>query len=145
MHKSKSKQRNVNNDITLSPVTLLKSYVLFCFIFFVFAIIFSILLSLFFFRTENPTSKIRLISLVSIYFSSFICGILIARKAKEKLIVLSLVLGFILFSLLFTASLFIRNSENSIYFHLLIPIFTVIGALIGRKREKKICLYYGKK
>ena len=136
MHKARKKRRISVDEGSMGFSVFITKYLLACFLFFILATFFAILLSLFFFKTDNPTSKIKLIALLSLYFSSFISGIIISRLIGQKHLLSGLVLGFLLFLINFTISIFVKNSEYTIYFQLLIPILTVLGAICGKKRYK---------
>lgn len=131
----KKKRINHNHDKN-QKLSLIKTILTLCLVFFIFSILFAILLSLFFYKTENPTTKIRLVAILSIYLSSFLCGIVLARINNERVFLNSLIFGTIIFLIVFILSLFVKNNQYSIYWHIFLPIISILGSLCGKKRNK---------
>lgn len=135
MHNYNKRRINHKND-EKTGLSIIKTILLLCIAFFLFSIIFATLLSLFFFKTENPTSKIRIVAIISIYFSSFMCGIILARIISERIFIYSTILGTMIFLITFVISLFIRNNQYSIFWHMILPVIAVLGSQCGKRRPK---------
>ena len=137
MHKTKKRRNHSDTESNKSPVSFMKKYVLLCILFFGISILLALLLSSFFYNTENPTAKIRLISLISIYVSSFLCGIILSKTVENKNLIYGTIYGLIIFLIVFSISLFLKNDQHSVLYHVFLPIASAIGAICGKKREKK--------
>ena len=125
---------------SLSFLGLTKNVLIFFLVFIGISIVLTILLSLIFYNLPNPTAFVDVVGSASLFISSLISAFLLSKKTKEKCLLGGLFLGLIIVSIIFIGSLFTDTKILSLEFiiKLLIPVFTVLGAFLGIKREKKI-------
>ncbi len=92
------------------------------------------------YATDDPASRVKALSLVALFSSSFISGIFSSRINDGSLLN-SLYTGLFMTVLLalISVSLFTRETGflKSLLLHSVIPIVTLLGALIGKKRNNK--------
>jgi putative membrane protein (TIGR04086 family) len=137
MENFKKRKRGLNDDLNFSR--LFKRILLYTLLFFVASIIVMIILSLIFYNTSDPTSKIGIISLSAFYTSSFICGIALSKQNKQFYILGGILLGAMIFLNTLLISLFLGKdglSLTSIGWRLISPVLCVLGSLAGIHRDK---------
>ena len=129
--------RSEAND-EISPFALLKRCLLFCVISFIFSLLLLFVLSFIFIRFEDSTSYVSMIGKLSLYTSAFLCSIILARKNGSNHLFSGILLGGMITATVFIISLIYPGStENSIIWLLLIPVSTLLGSFIGKKRTSK--------
>ena len=128
----------LNQSEEISLATILKRSIKFSLLFFLFAITMLLVLSLICVRLEDPSAWITIIGKLSLFLSAMICGFLLSRKNKQSYFLSGILLGGLITGLIFIASLIYPDStQNSILWLLLIPISTILGSLLGIKRNFK--------
>ncbi|MGM9666200.1 MAG: TIGR04086 family membrane protein [Eubacteriales bacterium] len=92
-----------------------------------------------FYSTEDPTSKITLASLCSLYSSCFICSFALSRISGQRNFLCGIVFGAMVVILTLLLSLAVKDGtmNNPILWRALIPVVTVAAALLAKKRERK--------
>ena len=119
--------------------TLLINLVIFFSIFCLVCILLSVIFSLiFYYSTENPNKMVNFSSFASLFLSSMITSFIMSKKLGERYLLNSLLLsGIILITLLFGA-IFTDTRIFSLEFllKLLVPVFCMVGAFWGKKRNK---------
>ena len=92
-----------------------------------------------FYNTTNPTSKIELASLISLYFSTFLSSMILTKINGEKWLFGGIILGFLIYLITLALALLIQDEPNpkNIAFRLLIILVSIFSAFLARKREKK--------
>ena len=131
---------NRNKEKELSFVSLLKRCLMFLLIFAALCVSICLIMSIFFYQTLNPNKMTNLISLVSLFLSTFISAFLLSKRNGQKYLLGGLLLGCMIFVLLFIGALFTERKIFSPDFalRLAIPAVSLVGSLLGIKREKKI-------
>ena len=111
----------------------------FLLIFALVAVISALICSAIFFKTENPTSKIQLASLISLYLSVAVCSVVLTRINGERWLFGGLILGFMIYFSTLMLAFFIKDtpSTSSIILRALIPVISTFFAFLSRKRDKK--------
>lgn len=134
------KNFNRNKEKELSFVSLLKRCLMFLLIFAALCVSICLIMSIFFYQTLNPNKMTNLISLVSLFLSTFISAFLLSKRNGQKYLLGGLLLGCMIFILLFIGALFTERKIFSPDFalRLAIPAVSLVGSLLGIKREKKI-------
>ena len=118
--------------------TLLMRCAVFLIIFIFVAIVSSLVCSIIFFNTTNPTSKIDVASLCALYSSVALCSILLTRINGEKWLLGGLILGIMIYLCTLILAFFVNgesNSNNIIMRALILPI-SVLFAFLTRKKNK---------
>lgn len=138
--KKKNKKRFGYPDSNAKEITyfsVLKRGFIFSIISALLFLLFCLIFSLFFFRTPDPCANISLISTISIFLSVFISSIFMSRGTTEKNLIGGLFLGVIALTISYVITLALREgNQTNMALKLLIPAFSIAGALIGKKREK---------
>lgn len=134
---TKKKSRgNSGEELLFSDVfkLVLSTLFIFCIISFAFLLISSFLT----YRLENPTAWSRPVGRVALYVSALFSGIILSKRAKQKYVPSSMLLGALILVLVFVFSLiFTGDSEaNNVLWLLLILPCTLTGGLLGIKRNK---------
>ena len=134
----KSKHRLKNQELSFKGLIFreLIFTLLFCLIgFFV-----SLTLSYFLFKTKDPTSYIQVSGICSLYISVFLSGYISSKVNGQKYFLGGLLLGLFIFTLTYLLCLLMPeykfNVKNLIW-RLIIPLFCILGAMIGTKRKRK--------
>lgn len=134
---SKKNFNSKSKDLTL--IMLLKSCLLFLLVFISLCVFISVIMSLIFYQSLNPSKMVDLISLSSLFLSAFVSAFLLSKANGQKYLLGGILLGIMIFILLFIGALFTERKIFSadFLFRLSVPAITMIGALAGIKREKK--------
>ncbi len=134
------KSFNHSKDGELSFLSLLKRCLLFLAIFVALCVTITVIMSLFLYRTLNPNKMVDLISLSSLFISAFVSAFLLSKRNGQKYLLGGLMLGCMIFVVLFAGALFTERKIFSAEFglRLAVPAVCMIGALLGIKREKKV-------
>lgn len=92
-----------------------------------------------FYSTEDPTSKITLAALCSLYTSCFICSFVLSRINGQRNFLCGIVFGAMVVILTLLLSLAVQDGgmKNPVLWRALIPIVTVASALLAKKRERR--------
>ena len=139
MNYSRKKLPSRTDAQSLSLLGLTKNVLIFFLVFIVISFALTLLLSLIFYNLPNPTAFVNVVSTATLLISSLISAFLLSKKTKEKYLLGGLFLGLIITIIIFIGSLFTDTKILSLEFliKLLIPVFTVLGAFLGIKRERK--------
>lgn len=132
------------NKKSLSFCKLILRSSIFVFAFMIVLSISTLISSFLFYNTTNPTSKIELAALISLYFSTFLCSLMLTRINGEKWLLGGLVLGVLIYMTTLVFAIFIKDDPNpkNIILRALIIAVSVFSAFISRKREKKRKIKY---
>lgn len=97
------------------------------------------IMSVIFYNTENPTSKITLLGYIALYSSVFITSFIMTKSNGEKWLFGGLILGGMIFILTLFFSIFLKDASNpqSIIFRILIIAVSLASAFLARKRNSK--------
>lgn len=127
-----------NEDANLGTVMI--RCALFTLIFCAVSALMILIFSWIFYSTEDPTSKITLASLLSLYTSCFICSFVLSRINGKRNFLCGIVFGAMIVILTLLLSLAVKDGgmKNPVLWRALIPVVTVAAALIAKKRERKI-------
>ena len=135
------KKRKKLHNAELDFKKLLKRCLIFTLIFCIVSIIVTAIISLLFFNFKDPGAKVLVASLISLYLSSFVSGFILSKVNGQKYFAGGLLLGCMTMILTFIIACFISIeatfSFTSIIWRLLIPVFCILGSLLGVRREKK--------
>ena len=129
-------KRRSNEQVDASFLFILKKSLIFIPLFFLIGLIICVISALIFFKSADPTSKIRIASLISLYGSAFICSLIFTKRIGERNILAAIVYSLLLFILVYIISL-ILNTGNGILFKLGIIGVSVVAGLITRKKATK--------
>ena len=129
-------KRRSNEQVDASFLFILKKSLIFIPLFFLIGLIICVISALIFFKSADPTSKIRIASLISLYGSAFICSLIFTKRIGERNILAAIVYSLLLFILVYIISL-ILNTGNGILFKLGIIGVSVAAGLITRKKATK--------
>lgn len=110
MHTKQKRQLNDKKEITLP--FLIKRCFIFVLLFFIIGFLFALFLSLLFFRSGDPTSKISLVGYISLYTSVALTTFIFKRGLKEKKLLGGLILGSMIFVFTYLISLTLGQKEN---------------------------------
>ncbi len=132
--RKKNKVLNKNEQAELSFSRLLKKCLFFTLIFAIICIAITLILSLVFYNTSDPTSKISLISLVCLYLSAFISSFILSRTLPFANVLGGLILGAMIFLVILLGS-FLVDGDSNILLRAFLPLVTVIGSFLGIKRS----------
>ena len=135
------KKRKKLHSAELDFKKLFKRCLIFTLIFCVISVIITAIISLLFFNFKDPGARVLTASLISLYLSSFVSGFILSKVNGQKHFIGGLLLGCSTMVLTFIIACFISFdtafSFTSIIWRLLIPVFCVLGSLLGERREKK--------
>lgn len=137
----KKKFKELSNDTKeFTFFKLFKRCLLFLLVFASLCIFISLLMSLIFYQSINPNKVVDLISIASLFSSAFISAFLLSKSNGQKYLLGGIMLGIMIFIILFIGALFTERKIFSAEFllRLAVPAVTMIGSLLGMKREKKI-------
>ena len=129
-------KRHSNEQGDASFLFIFKKSLIFIPLFFLIGLILSVISALIFFKSADPTSKIRIASLISLYGSAFICSLIFTKRIGERNILAAIVYSLLLFILVYIISL-ILNTGNGILFKLGIIAISIAAGLITRKKATK--------
>ncbi len=132
--RKKNKALNKNEQGELCFSRLLKKCLFFTLIFAIICIALTLILSLVFYNTSDPTSKISLISLICLYLSAFISSFILSKTLPFANVLGGLLLGAMIFTVILLGS-FLVDGESNILLRAFIPLVTVIGSFLGIKRS----------
>lgn len=131
MYNSKKKKEE------LTFPSLIKRCLVFSGIFFLLTALLVLLLSLIFYNTENPGSIVLFVATASMYLSALISSFALSKFNGGLYLWGGLILGAMVLAVILIASIFIKVENHNIFLQLAIPAITVLGALLGKKREKR--------
>lgn len=130
-------QNSKNEDFTI--LSLFKSCGIFLIVFAVISLISILILSFIFYSTKDPTSKIKIAALISLYFSSFVCAFMMSKKNGQMFLVGGFIFGLCIIVLTLILSLFFKSEgtmQNSIILRSIIIIPTMLGGVLGGKKKE---------
>ena len=131
----KHKRRtNEQNDISL--LYILKKSLFFIPLFLLIGFALSLITALIFFMSADPTSKIKMASIISLYGSAFICSLLFTKKLGDRNILAGFIYSLLLFILVYAVSL-ILNGGSGIPIKLGIIGVSLLAGFITRKKTNK--------
>ena len=133
---NKTKRINSQNNENQSILQIFKYCFLFTLLFFAISITIITILSLFLFNTNDPTKFLSLSLRITLYFSILVCSFALSKKLQYSYIFAGLIFGCMVFVIFFIISLF-STTESSIIWMILIPAFSIIGSILGMKRNIK--------
>lgn len=96
-----------------------------------------LILSLFAYRTKDPTSYFSICGIITPFLSALISGYIQSKINKQHYLIGGIILGVLIFSVTVILSLIITSenlSQNGILYKALIPFFSVIGSMLGIKK-----------
>ena len=91
------------------------------------------------FTSEDPIIYAEPTGKIVLFVSCFLSGFIITKRKSEHSLFSSIILGAILAIAVFLSSLLFTTEEKgaSYIWFVLIPVFTFLGSLIGKKRSIK--------
>ena len=132
---SKHKRRsNEQNDASL--MYILKESLIFIPLFLLIGFVLSLITALIFFKSADPTSKIKMASIISLYGSAFICSLFFTKKLGDRNVLAGFIYSLLIFILVYAVSLII-NGGSGILIKLGIIGVSVMAGFITRKRTNK--------
>jgi putative membrane protein (TIGR04086 family) len=131
----KHKRRTTEqNDISL--LYILKQSLIFIPLFLLIGFVLSLITALIFFKSEDPTSKIKMASIISLYGSAFICSLFFTKKLGDRNVLAGFIYSLLLFIIVYAVSL-ILNGGSGILIKLGIIGVSLIAGMITKKRVTK--------
>ena len=129
--------KNENNENDVSFLSLVKRCALFCLLCGVLYVLIALVASIILYNTNDPTSKIPIAGIASMYLSVLLSSFLMAKKNKSRYLLGGILLGtFVLLSSAMISLSIGENGNDGLIYKLLIPVFSLLGSIIGIKREK---------
>lgn len=137
--KRKRTKRTSQDTSELNFLGIIKVCVIFTGIFCIISAILLLIVSLMLFNAEDPSLFLDVAGKGTLFAASVICSFLLSKKVCQRYIPIGLTLGIMITLLIFLISVIFKgDSTNSSQIWLLfIPVITVIGSLLGIKKEKK--------
>lgn len=115
-----------------------KNILLLLLLFFVVSIVLMLASSAILFNTSDPASLAMPVGKGILGASSLICGFILSRRVGKLYVPLGAALGLAITLLVFVISLFIPNNNGvSVLWYGMIILATLVGSIIGIKRERK--------
>lgn len=132
-------KKAISQNVEIGFVKLIKICLLALLISIGIGAIVTLLLSLIFFNLPDPTSKIKIVSLLSLYITIFISGFVLSKIIKQKYFISGLILGVMIFviNLAFSFILKVELNASDYIWKLLIPVVCILGSMAGIKKERK--------
>ena len=132
--------KTINSE--LSATVLIKRCLTFSLLFSLIATTLLLVSSAAFMSLDDPTHWSNLIGKVVLYVSAIITSFFLSKKNGQGYIFSGIVLGAIITSIIFLISLIYPDSiSNSILWILLIPVSTILGSVLGIKRQGKLKMH----
>ena len=138
MKLKKKKRFNLNKELNFKRLMLQSVLFSICFLFIGF--FFNLIFSFFAYKMKDPTSLLQICGIISLFLSVLITSYTQSKINKQYYFLSGMILGIIILVMLFVISLIISNgniTSNSILLKSLIPAFSVIGSMLGVKKERK--------
>ncbi len=123
-----------NDDKSL--LQIVKYCSIFTLFFFISSFLILLFVSLFLFNTSDPSKYLGIASKAILYSSVFACSIALTKKLKQSYLLSGLIFGCMIDALFFIISL-IYGGDRMLAWYILIPIFSILGGLLGIKKESK--------
>lgn len=135
-----------NNELTIKDIIIRCAIfsIAFCIIGFFVALI----VSYFLYHSTDPSSLTQIAGISSLFFSTFLTSFIQSKINKQFYFLSSLLLGAYIFILTLVLCLLTKKldfSATSFIWRLLIPVFSLLGGVIGSKRKTKIKKHHLKK
>ena len=113
----------------------------FIFMFCVASIACLIILSYFFYNSNDPSKWAKIVSLCSLYFCVFTTSLIQSKVNRQRYLLCSIILGVGILILTFLYTLFfgasIDFSTTNLIWRLLIPVISILGGMLGIKKQKR--------
>lgn len=132
---SKHKRRS-NEQKDTSLMYILKESLIFIPLFLLIGFVLSLITALIFFKSADPTSKIKMASIISLYGSAFICSLFFTKKLGDRTVLAGFIYSLLLFIIVYAVSL-ILNGGSGILIKLGIIGVSLIAGMITKKRVTK--------
>ena len=132
---SKHKRRS-NEQKDTSLMYILKESLIFIPLFLLIGFVLSLITALIFFKSADPTSKIKMASIISHYGSAFICSLFFTKKLGDRTVLAGFIYSLLLFIIVYGVSL-ILNGGSGILIKLGIIGVSLIAGMITKKRVTK--------
>ena len=132
---SKNKRRS-NEQKDTSLMYILKESLIFIPLFLLIGFVLSLITALIFFKSADPTSKIKMASIISLYGSAFICSLFFTKKLGDRTVLAGFIYSLLLFIIVYAVSL-ILNGGSGILIKLGIIGVSLIAGMITKKRVTK--------
>ena len=132
---SKHKRRS-NEQKDTSLMYILKESLIFIPLFLLIGFVLSLITALIFFKSADPTSKIKMASIISLYGSAFICSLFFTKKLGDRTVLAGFIYSLLLFIIVYGVSL-ILNGGSGILIKLGIIGVSLIAGMITKKRVTK--------
>ena len=128
-----------NNELTIKQVFI--RCTIFSIAFCVIGFFVVLIASYFLYNSTDPSSLTRIAGTTSLFFSTFLTSFIQSRINKQFYFLSSILLGVYIFVLTLVLCLFTKDynfSVASFIWRLLIPVFCLLGGVLGSKRKTKI-------
>ncbi len=133
------KKRKFKSNAELNFKNLFTRCILFSIIYFIVGLIFLLVLSWVFYNSDDPTSKIELVGLISLYSAGLITSFVQSKVNGQYYFLSGLILGLLILSVSLILSLIfpIDNAFSAInlIWRGLIPVICVLGGVLGAKNR----------
>ncbi len=132
-------KKTISHSTELTILGLIKRSFAFLGVSAILALAFTLVISAIFFNLPDPTRKIHIASLLSMYLTAFFSGLFLSLFNKQRYFSGGLILGLMLFVINLILSLCFNDSLTLIDYiwKLLIPVVCILGSMLGTKKERK--------
>ena len=96
----------------------------------------TLIASLCLFNLNDPQKVSEIAGKACLYIACIGSGLILSKRLRQKNVLASFVLSVVILTFIFLISLFVPGTANSVLWLIFIPIATIIGSLLGVKREK---------
>ena len=132
--------KHANQDTTeLNFLGVLRLGFIFTCIFCAISAVLLLIVALIFYNTNDPSQYANVLGKATLFTSSLLCSFLLSKKIGRRYIPLGFTLGIMISLLIFLVSVFLNNdgASSTHLWLFLTPVVTVLGSVLGIKREKK--------
>ena len=137
MNLRKKKRLELNKNLNFKNLLLRSIFFGGCFL--IVGFLFNLILSFFMYKTNDPTSLLQFGGIASLFLSTLVVSFIQSKTNQQYYLLGGIFLGIIIFVITVVVSLIISSgniSTNSLLLKSLIPAFSVIGSMLGIKKER---------
>ncbi len=135
----RKKKRNISNK-EFNFTELLKRCLVFSILFLFVGLVVCLIMSFIMYKFKDNTSIINIGSIASLFITVMATGFMQSRFNGKYYLLGSMILGVFIFLITIVITLILSNGSinaNGILIKALIPAFSVLGGMLGIKKEKK--------
>lgn len=117
-----------------------KKYFICIFTFILFSLLFTALIGILFFNSNDPTSKIDIASYVSLFISTSVSSFILSKSFKDRNALHGLIFGIMLAIITFLISIALNNDKDAIEILLskgLMVLISFFMSILGKPKQKR--------